>query len=124
MTYTNKSCAIYWLGDKHARVIVNIIMKSWPSSVIYSFQDFEQEKSVKTNVISLVFVINSKHVHFYSGVLYPLNPLNEYFRFVREVTTPLTPGNRHAFSLVRLARPKAQISPAIKMFKTCIFINQ
>ena len=49
--YANKSCAIYWLGDKHTRIMVNIIIKSCPSAVIYNFQDFEQEKSVKTEVL-------------------------------------------------------------------------
>ena len=50
MAYTNKTCAIYWLGNKHTRIIVNIIIKSWPSAVMYSFQYFEQEKSVKTEM--------------------------------------------------------------------------
>ena len=31
VTYTNQNCAIYWLGDKHTRIILNIIIKSWPS---------------------------------------------------------------------------------------------
>ena len=47
MTFTNKNCAKYRLDDKHTRIIVNIIIKSGPSAVIHSFQDFEQEKSVK-----------------------------------------------------------------------------
>ena len=51
MTYTNKTCAIYWLGDKHTRIVI-IAMKSRPSAVICrSFQDFEQEKSVKTEIL-------------------------------------------------------------------------
>ena len=51
MTYTNKNCAKFRPDDKHTRIIVNIIIKSWPSAVIYSFQDFEQEKSVKTEML-------------------------------------------------------------------------
>ena len=51
VTHTNKNCAKFRLDDKHNRIIVNIIIKSWPSAVIYSSQDFEQEKSVKTEML-------------------------------------------------------------------------
>ena len=40
---------MYWLGDKHTRIVITII-KSYPSTVICSFQHFEQEKSVKTEM--------------------------------------------------------------------------
>ena len=46
-----KVVQIYWLSDKHTRISVNIIMKSWPSAVMYSFQYFEQEKSVKAEML-------------------------------------------------------------------------
>ena len=49
--YTNKNCAIYWLGNKHTRINVNFIIKSWPCAVIYNFQDFEREKSVETEML-------------------------------------------------------------------------
>ena len=42
MTYTNKTCAIYWLGVKHTPTVI-IAIKSKPSAVICSFQDFEQK---------------------------------------------------------------------------------
>ena len=51
VTFPNKNCAKFRLDYKHTRIIVNIIIKSWPSAVIYSFQDFEQEKSVKTEML-------------------------------------------------------------------------
>ena len=51
VTHTNKNCAKFRLDDKHTRIMANIIIKSWPSAVIYSFQDFEQEKSVKTEML-------------------------------------------------------------------------
>ena len=51
-----------------------VVVKSWPRAVTCSFQDFEREKSVKENIIFLVLMINSKHVHFYWGVLYSLPP--------------------------------------------------
>ena len=51
VTYTNKNCAKFRLDDKHTCIIVNIIIKSWTSAVIDSFQDFEQEKSVKTEML-------------------------------------------------------------------------
>ena len=66
MTYTNKTCVIYWQGDKHTRIVI-IAIKSRSSAVISSFQDFEQEISVKTNFSLLVSMINSKHVYFYWG---------------------------------------------------------
>ena len=51
-----------------------IVVKSWPRAVTCSFQDFEREKSVKENIIFLVFMINSKHVHFYWGSFTPCPP--------------------------------------------------
>ena len=41
---------MYWLGDRRTRFAI-IILKSLHSAVIYSFQDFEQEKSVKTEIL-------------------------------------------------------------------------
>ena len=41
---------MYWLGDKHTHIVI-IAIKSRPSAVICSFQDFEQEKSVKTEIL-------------------------------------------------------------------------
>ena len=42
--HTNKNRALYWLSDNiHIRFVI-IVMKSWPSAVICSFQDFVQKK--------------------------------------------------------------------------------
>ena len=46
---------------------MNIIVKSWPGAVIYSFQDFEPEKSVKTELILLVFMIIANMFIFIGG---------------------------------------------------------
>ena len=48
--YTNKTCAIYWQGDKHTRIVIMAI-KPRSSAMICSFQDFEQEISVKTEIL-------------------------------------------------------------------------
>ena len=50
VTYKNKNCAIYWLGDKHNRIAI-INVKTLPSAVICSFQDFEQEKFDKVEML-------------------------------------------------------------------------
>ena len=43
--------------------------------MICNFQAFEQEKSIKTEMLfMLVFMLNSKHVHFYWESLYSLYP--------------------------------------------------
>ena len=104
MTYTNRTCAIYWLGDKPTRIVI-IAIKFRPSAVICSFQDFEQEKSVKTNFILLASMINSRHVYFYWGVLYSLDP---QCISLGGSGPPQPPGNRRACSLDTLAKNSAR----------------
>ena len=87
-------------GDKHIRIVI-IVIKSGPSAVICSFQDFEQEKSVKTEIF-LASMINSKHVYLGGSLLF--GPPNAYFLGSLDPPPPPPPGNRRAWqkSAIRL----------------------
>ena len=77
------------------------------------FKILSKKKSLKTNFISLVSMINCKHVHFYGGVLYSLDPSNAYLRWAKDPPTPPridacacpweTSGNLFSYCLVRIS---------------------
>ena len=75
MTYTNKTCAIYWLDDKHTRIVI-MALKSRLSAAICSFQDYEQEKNLSRQKFYFASIHDKKQTCLFllGRFLYSLDP--------------------------------------------------